>query len=566
MRRLLLTLVLTLTALRLAAAGPAAPDVIYFNGKFVTVDAKGTVASAVAIKDGKFVAVGNADGVKKMAGPSTRQVDLGGKLVVPGLVDGHTHPLETARMIAAWVDCRFPGTPSVKVAMQHIAERAKITPAGGWIFAAASSGSETKFAEHRLPNKAELDAAAPGHPVILLNGTHEFMANSLALAALGIKKGTARTKHGAFVQLGPDGVPTGDVTEGEADVPDAPAVADVTMYYTKVIPETWNAQGFTSVNAITQSRFLPVLNAVATSKNAPRRLRFTVPVWTDPAGKFLPADLTTLAIAKGADPAFFRTGGIKAWVDGEVDARTGFVYQPYCGHFDTDVPGGHGVNNMPQPVVDAFTQRANDAGLTSMLHCSADHSTDIALNAYEKLVKSGKPRTNMRIEHFGVFMVNDDEIKRAKQLGINMSVQPGWLTTLGKSNIENLGEARAKTGFRFRSIIEAGLEPSCGTDVTGIYLNLLNPFIHMGACVDRLSDAGPFVPSEAISVMDALKMWTIWAARAIGQDDVVGSIEVGKYGDLTVLSDDIFSIPVTAVKTVKPLKTIVGGNIVYEAK
>lgn len=566
MKRLLLSIVIALAAMRLAVAAPAAPDVIYYNAKFVTVDAKGTVASAVAIKDGKFVAVGDAQSIKKTAGPSTRLVDLGGKLVVPGFIDGHTHPVETARMKEAWVDARYPETPSVKQALANITARAQSTPKGKWIFVAASSGSENKFAEHRLPTKAELDAAAPDHPVIFLNGAHELMASTLALQALGVKKGVARLPHGGIVQFGADGEPTGDVIEAEGDVPDHPSAADVTMYYTQAIPDIWNANGFTSVNAITMAEMLPVLNAVATSKNAPRRLRFTVPVWTDPAGKFLPADLTTLGVAKGADPAFFRTGGVKAWVDGEVDARTGAVYQPYCGHFDTDIPGGLGNLNIPQPNADLFAQRANDAGLTCMMHCSADHSTDIALHAYEKVQATGKPRAIQRIEHFGVFMITDEEIKRAAKLGIKMSVQPGWLTTLGKSNVENLGEARAKTGFRFRSMIDAGLEPACGTDVTGIYLNLLNPFIHMGACVDRISDMGPFVPSEAVTVMEALKMWTIWPARAIGQGDQAGSIEVGKYADMVVLSDDIFSIPVTSVKTVKPLTTIVGGNVVYQAK
>lgn len=566
MKKLLLGLILALGAIGLATAAPVAPDVIYFNARFVTVDANGTIAGAVAAKNGKIVAVGDADTVKKMAGPSTRLVDLEGRTVVPGLIDGHTHPVETARMKEAWVDCRFPETPSVKQALANMAARVKVTPKGQWVFAAASSGSENKFAEHRLPTKAELDVIAPQNPVVMLNGAHEFMANSLALQAMGIKPGVTRLPHGGIPQFGPDGQPTGDVIEGQGDVPDHPTADSVMHYYLEVIPQIWNANGFTSVNAITMAEMLPVLNAMATSKNAQRRLRMTVPVWVDPAGKLLPADLKTLGVAPGADPAFYRTGGIKAWVDGEVDARTGAVYQPYCGHFSTDLPGGLGNLNVPQQAADDLTRRANAAGLPCMLHCSADHSTDIALNAYEKVLASGTPRTLMRIEHFGVFMITDDEIKRAVKLGIKTSVQPGWLTTLGNSNIENLGRARAETGFRFRSMIDAGLEPSGGTDVTGIYLSLLDPFTHMGACVTRISDAGVFVPQEAITVMEALKMWTIWAARALGEDDLKGSIEVGKYADMTVLSQDIFTVPATSIKDTKAVKAIVGGEVVYTLK
>jgi predicted amidohydrolase YtcJ len=129
-----------------------------------------------------------------------------------------------------------------------------------------------------------------------------------------------------------------------------------------------------------------------------------------------------------------------------------------------------------------------------------------------------------------------------------------------------MGELRTRTGFQFRSMIDAGLEPAAGTDVTGIYLDNVNPFLGIYAAVTRQSDAGLFEPSQAISVIEALKMWTIWAAKSIGQADVKGSIEPGKYADLTILSDDIFTMPKESLKDVKVLKTIVGGKVVYEAK
>ena len=113
-------------------------------------------------------------------------------------------------------------------------------------------------------------------------------------------------------------------------------------------------------------------------------------------------------------------------------------------------------------------------------------------------------------------------------------------------------------------MIDAGLEPAAGTDVTGIYLDNINPFLAIYAAVTRQSDAGLFEPGQAITVTEALKMWTTWAAKSMGEADVKGSIEPGKYADLTVLSDDIFSMPKDALKDVKVLKTIVAGQIVYE--
>jgi predicted amidohydrolase YtcJ len=175
----------------------------------------------------------------------------------------------------------------------------------------------------------------------------------------------------------------------------------------------------------------------------------------------------------------------------------------------------------------------------------------------------------MRIEHFGMFQMSDRQLKRASEMkkhGLLISAQPTWLLELVKADYENMGENLAKTGFRFRSMIDAGLEPAAGTDMTGIYLANIDPFSAIYACVTRNSDQGIFEPEEAITVTEALKMWTIWAAKSMGEEDVKGAIEQGKYADMTVLSDDIFKMPKEDLKNVKILKTIVGGKVVYEKK
>ncbi len=564
MRKTVAILVIAVFTVLPAAFAAAEPDVIYFNGKITTMNAAGSTAEAVAVRDGKFVEVGTNDAVKKLAGPATKRIDLGGKTVVPGLIDGHTHPAETVRMKEKWVDARFPGTPSVKQAIANIAARVKITARGDWICVAASSSSENKFVEKRLPNKAELDAVAPGNPVVFLNGTHAAVVNTLALQKMGVTPGVTHLKHGGIILTDAKGEPTGDLIEAEGDVPDLPTEEELVRYFSKDIPELWNRYGFTSVFGISNAQTLAALNKVATSGTVPT-LRFTVPVWTDPAGRLLPEDLTTLAISKTADPAWYRTGGIKVWIDGEPDARTGAVYEPYLGKFPGDFPGGKGILNSSQADADKLAARIDGAGLMSVFHCSADHSTDIGLNAYETLLKAGPRKNILRLEHFGDFMMTPDELRRAVAMDIKVSVQPAWLTNLAKANYENLGKARADTSFRFREMIDAGLEPAGGTDVTGIYLVNLNPFLHMWAAVTRHSDMGIFQPEQAITVLEALKMWTVWAAKAMGEADRKGSIEPGKFADMTVLSDDIFTMKKEGLKDVKVLKTIVGGNVVFRA-
>jgi predicted amidohydrolase YtcJ len=544
------------------------PDIIYFNGKIITLDPAGSTAGAVAVKDGKFLKAGGIEEIKKLAGPSTKMIDLGGKTAVPGLIDAHCHPMEAMMMKETWVDCRYPETPSVKVALEHIAAWAKKTPKGEWIFAACVSASENKFEEKRLPTKAELDLAAPDNPVMSTNGTHMGIANSLALKKLGITKGMEKLPHGGSVILDKDGEPTGVLTDAQADVPTTPTVAQLEKYYMKDIQEFWNQHGFTSFMAITPAAALPVLQKIAGSKIQPT-IRYTTSIWTSANGKDMPEDLSKFRMPEGSDPAWYKFGAIKVWIDGENDCRTGFMYGPYVGHFDTDSPGGRGTLVTPQADADHFAGIANKNGVISMMHCSGDEAMDIGLRAYENQIKSGQSGTIMRIEHFGMFQMSDKQLARARAMvdkDFKISIQPTWLLDLVKADYENMGPERTRTGFKFRSMIDAGLEPAAGSDVTGIYLDNINPFLAIYASVTHQSDKGIFMPEEAVSVIEALKMWTIWAAKSMGEENVKGSIEPGKYADMTVLSDDILTMPKDNLKDVKVLKTIVGGNVVYEAK
>lgn len=552
----------------MATAVPAADvaDQLFVNGRFTTLEPTAPEAQAVAVKDGRFIAVGSTADISALKGPATEVIDLGGKRVLPGLIDAHSHPLETLWMKTDWVDARYPETPSVAVAMQKLAARAKTAKPGEWIYVACVSASENKFAEKRLPSKAELDAAAPDNPVVLGNGTHMAIASSKALEALGIAKGKTTLPHGGGVLVDAEGNPTGVITDGFASIPGAPKPEEMVQYYTSGIPALWNQHGFTSLMAITPEKAVPVLQQVSTASTEPN-IRYSVSVWAAPDGEGLPADLSAFDMPKAADPEHFRFLGIKAWVDGENDCRTGFMYEPYEGHFDIDPAGGRGTLVTPQPLADRFAALAHANRRLAMLHCSGDAAMDICLTAYEgQAAADPTAPTLKRIEHFGMFQMSDAQLKRAqalKQHDLAISIQPIWLTELVKADIENMGEARAKTGYRFHSMIAAGLEPAASTDMTGIYLGNIDPFKAMQAVVTRQSDAGLFEPQEAVTVDDAVRMWTLWPAKAIGEEASRGSIAVGKLADMVVLTGDIFSLPPEQIASVAPDQTIVGGKVVY---
>ena len=541
-------------------------DTVYLNGQIETLNHKQPLAHAVAIQNEKFIAVGSDQHIKTYIGPQTKVIDLNGQFVVPGFVDAHTHPMETIWLKEVWVDARFPVTPSVKQALLNIAERVKATPKDQWIYVAGVSASENKFSEKRLPTKAELDQAAPNNPVIMANGAHMAIANSVALAKMGIKKGVTRLPHGAGVLADKNGEPNGVITDGMGDIPGSPTPQEIARYYATDIAKFWNSYGFTSVMAITPAAAIPVMQSVSISTPTPN-IRYTASVWAAPNGAGMPKNLSVFEMPAKANSAYYRFAAIKAWVDGENDCRTGFMYEPYVGIMDTDPPGGKGtlVTNQSQAI--QFAKLANQNQKASMLHCSGDAAIDIGLNTYTTSAKTQDSNTIKRIEHFGMFQLSPEQLRRAKALkknNLHISVQPIWLLELVNADYENMGVARAKTGYQFKTMINAGLEPAASTDMTGIYLGNIDPFKAMYATVTRQSDMGIFEPQEAISVRDALRMWTIWPAKAIGEGKIKGTIEPGKYADMVVLSDNILNIPKDNIKDVKAVKTIVGGRLVHQ--
>jgi hypothetical protein len=294
-------------------------------------------------------------------------------------------------------------------------------------------------------------------------------------------------------------------------------------------------------------------------------VRYSAFAFAEPNGAGMPDDLRKVEMPPGAPRELFRTTGIKLWIDGEVDAGSGYCAAPYAD--PTGVPdGGRGLLVTTPPEALAFARKARAAGLAVAMHASCDASSEIAVRAYRELDREGGPRTPQRLEHHGQFVGPTPEVERAvKDLGLHVVTQPAWLLFLGRSTWHLLGEERARTAFRYGSMVKAGLQPAGSSDTTGAYLEAVNPFVHMKAAVTRRSDMGVIQPEEALSVKDALRMWTLWGARSIQEDGSRGSIEPGKLADMAVLSADLLAIPPEEIDRVRVEQTILGGNVVYRA-
>jgi predicted amidohydrolase YtcJ len=338
-----------------AAASTAPADVVFVNGHVLTLDATGSEVEAVAVRDGRIVATGRNRLMRRLVGPETEVVDLQGRTVVPGFVDGHAHAALAVRMMERYLDGRFASTPSVAVLLQKIAARAAVTPAGQWLIVAGSSSSQTRFAERRLPTRTELDQAALDVPVMFLNGSHEAVVNSAGVRTLGLQRNMRELK-GAAIDLDADGEPTGVVREGLMIFPDLRIPPDdLKRYYARAIPELWNAAGYTSVYTLAPLDQLPVLRELA--QGSPTTLRYTIGLHADPGGRLLPASFAALKLSPTVDSTWYRVAGIKVWVDSDVPMRGGAVREPYAGD-----PGAHGILNLSQSDLEALVLRTRGAG------------------------------------------------------------------------------------------------------------------------------------------------------------------------------------------------------------
>ncbi|WP_088307961.1 amidohydrolase [Novosphingobium sp. B 225] len=544
-----------------ALAKPAAPakaDLILYHGKFLTMDARGSVVQAVAVRDGRIVAVGSEAQMRRWAGAQTRMVDLKGQTVLPGFIDGHVHPQVAIRM-KSYLDAHYSAIPTLQGMLAATRERAAATPAGEWVIVAGTSGNPNFWPEQRMPTKAELDAVGGGHPVLYVNGPHTWVVNTAGLEKMGVKPGAAN-QRGALIELDAAGNPTGVIREGGPLSPDARLPAELLQRYEmEDIPQLMLPLGYTSINDIMALPSYAAVRELAVSGRHPK-IRKTITVFADSGGHHLPQDLAALKLPASVDPAWYRFGGIKIWADGDVPVRTGYLF----GHY-ADEPDNHGLATNTQEELDALVAKVHAAGLGMFIHSTGDRSNVMVLDAYEKAQKAGGAKTLMRIEHLGEFMLGPQVLERTVKLGVQADIQPGWIWTLGEITRRNLGEDVARNhAFRFRTMIKAGLKPGFGTDMTGFQRGTENPFMHIEAMLTRKQkDGAVFLPEEAVSLDQALRVMTVWSARSMGEEAVKGSLEPGKFADMIVLSRDIAQTPPAEIHAITVRQTWVGGELVY---
>lgn len=534
---------------------PLAADLIIFNAKIHTMNQSQPTAEAVAIYGNRIVAVGSTKEIKKLAGGNTKQIDAKGQLVLPGFNDAHTHFMSGGFQLSS-VDLRDANTP------QEFAERirgfAQKLPEGRWV--TGGDWDHERWPKTDLPTKELIDQYTPNTPVFVnrLDG-HMSLANSLALKLAGVTRQTLDPPGGVIVRDPKTGEPTGILKDAAQSfvwkvIP--PSTFEEKLAAARAASNHAASLGVTSIQDMSAGIDVGVYQTLLDRGELKTRI---YAVWPLPSWD----RLARTGIRAHYGNAILRTGGLKGFSDGSLGSTTALFYEPY-----RDAPDTRGIPSdemFPEGAMLERIRGADRAGLQVMIHAIGDKANDLILSMYEQVEREDGDRDRrFRIEHAQHLRAQD--IPRFARDKVIASMQPYHAIDDGRWAEKRIGKERAKTTYAFRSLLDSGATLAFGTDWT---VAPLDPILSIYAAVTRrtLDGKNPngWVPSQKISVEDAVRAYTVGSAFAEFQENEKGTISVGKLADVVILSRDIFKIDPKEIEKVKVVMTIMDGHVVYEA-
>ena len=538
--------------LALAGCGVGGPDYVFTGGLVWTGPESAIsgpdVPTALAVRDGKVLAVGTDSEIGALAGRSTERIDLLGRRVVPGLIDNHTHFISGGFELAG-VQLRDAATP---VEFSQRIGRFAVERPDEWVLGGQwdheSWGGE-------LPRRDWIDSLTPDTPVFVtrLDG-HMGLANSRALELAGITSDTPDPAGGAIERYA-DGRPAGILKDAAMDLigraipPRSEAELDRAM---RAAVERAASRGITMVVDMGTWQSLETYRRAQAAGDLSLRVYSIVPLGTwERLAQLVSGE------GRGDDGLFW--GGLKAMVDGSLGSTTALFYDAY-----DDEPGTAGLMVTDTAQLRGWTRAADSAGLQVVVHAIGDRANDWLLDVFRDSRDANGPRDRrFKIEH--AQHLTRQAIERFAAEDVTASMQPYHAIDDGRWAEKRIGPERIKTTYAFRSLLDANALLTFGSDWT---VAPLDPLLGIYAAVTRrtIDGANPngWVPQEKITVAEAVTAYTATNAYSIFKEDVLGTLEPGMYADLVVLSDDIFSIDPTEMENVVVDLTMVGGEVVYE--
>jgi predicted amidohydrolase YtcJ len=540
---------------------PARADMVLLHGNVLTLDprAANAQAQAVAIGGGRILAVGSDREAASWSAPTV--VDLEGATVLPGFYDSHNHMLFTGQNLAQ-VD--LADARSVDDVVRAIGARAKHVARGEWV-QASSRWHESQLAEKRFPRREELDAGAPEHPVLIPRGGHNIVVNTLGLRLAGISRDTPNPDGGTIVRDAASGEPTGHLIDAamapvRARLP-APSDADLREALVSVT-RAYNQAGITSIiDPGLGPREIGVYRALRDDGRL--SVRSTVmwrlaPGFTDRALQKALEDLDSGAVAQDAADPWLRTISLKLGVDGGVEA--GFYREPYA--FTDDPTNPRGKPLMSGANFRAFAIEAARRGWQVGTHCVGDAAIDMVLDAYAA-ADAARSLKGRRWTLVHMMYARDDHWDAANRLELVVTAQQPLMYALADGFVKYLGSERAANIEPLAMYLARSSQPVGGGSDSPV--TPYQPLLGIWSSVTRATQlAGVQGPEWAVTVDEALRMYTYGSAWAAREETTKGSIARGKLADLVVLDADPRSVEPDAIREINVVRTLVDGRVVYD--
>jgi predicted amidohydrolase YtcJ len=541
----------------IAAAAQAAPqpaDLIVHDARIHTVDATHPQVVAMAVRDGRIVFVGSEREAMSLRGAKTRLLDLDGKTVIPGMIDGHAHLLGLGQGLQT-IDLR--GTTSYDAVIAKVVERRDGTANGRWIV--GRGWDQNDWADTRFPEHAALSAKTAEHPVLLerVDG-HAVLVNAAALKAAGISRDTS-DPAGGRIERDAQGEPTGVLVDNAIDlvtkVMPAPTQDELRDAVTRAIAEL-QRWGLTGVHDAGVTRdVIGVYEALA------REGRFGLRNYVMVAGSDADIDW---ALGRGVQNGLYDgrlwLRSIKLSADGALGSRGAWLLEPYA-----DAPGHAGLATLPAGRVRAVATKALKAGFQVNTHAIGDRANRVVLDELAEAFDAVPVADHrFRIEHAQI--LHPDDLARFAELGVIPSMQSSHQTSDMYWAGARIGPTRELGAYAWRSLLDTGVIIPNGSDLP---VELTNPLISFHAAVSRQDakdwPAGGWHPEQRMTRDEALKSMTIWPAQAAFMEAEVGSLSVGKRADFVVLDQDLMRVPAELILRTRVLQTWLGGDRVYAA-
>lgn len=546
-----------------AASAGAAADLILTNARVYTVDDRQPWAEAVAIDDGRIVAVGSAAEVAKARGEGTRVVDLGGRLVLPAFGDAHAHPLFGG---LSYSRCSLHDGKTLGDYQALIAKCIERTPGTGAIYGVG--WEDSLFPPNGVPRKEVLDAVSTTRPLIFESvGGHTYWLNSRALELGGITRDTPDPPNGSIDRDPKTGEPVGGLQEAAMELvrelipPPTPEEIQNSILY---VAEHFNSLGITSWNDAGVefddqggSAMIDAYKAVKDAGKLTSHVTVSLKWKNDRGMDQLPS---LLRAAERANALGIPTHTVKFYVDGVIPQKTAFMLAPY-----ENSGAERGKPQIPEETLKQAVTAVDARGMHAYLHAIGDGAVRLSLDAIEAARKANGARdTHHMVTHLNV--VDPADQPRFGKLGAFAQFQPTWSSWYPYMELTQaaIGEQRMRYIYPAGSIVRAGGKLAYGADWP---VGTANPLEGLEIAMTRRAagdpKARPLIASEGVTLAEAIESHTINVAYVNGLDKVTGSVTPGKSADLIVLDRNIFEVPAYEISKAKVLVTLFRGEPVY---